>query len=158
MANSPSSAPSTTPPAERLVVVLCGPPGAGKTTVARTSGLEVFDRDDPQWSGEAEFRRALRRLAEDPHARAVVIRSGATSSARSAARRLVGATHCYLLRVDERTARERVQARERGDKVHVLAGLPKWYADFDHADRVEGFPGWRTVLAGPQVGPRSRSW
>lgn len=159
MENSPSSAPSTTqPPADRVVVVLCGPPGAGKTTVARTSGLEVFDRDDSKWSSEAQFRAALRRLAADPSARAVVIRSGATSSARWAARRLVGATHCYLLRVDERTARERVQARERSDKVRVLAGLPKWYADFDHADKVEGFPGWRTVLAGPQVGPRSRSW
>lgn len=158
MENSPSSAPSTTPPAERIVVVLCGPPGSGKTTVARMSGLEIFDRDDPKWSGEGEFRAALRRIAADPHARAVVIRSGATSSARWTARRLVGATHCYLLRVDERTARGRVQARERSDKVRVLAGLPKWYADFDHVDQVEGFPGWQTVLAGPQVGPRSRTW
>lgn len=143
---------------ERLVVVLCGPPGAGKSTIARSSGLQVFDRDEPKWRGEGDFRAALRRIAADPDARAVVIRTGATSSARATARRLVNATHCYLVRVDEQTARARIQKRERADKVRVLAGLPKWFADFDHADNIEGFPGWPTIFAGPQIGSRSRSW
>ena len=67
----------------RLVVLLFGPAGAGKTTAARSSGLTVFDRDDEKWSGERQFTQALRRLALDPSARAVVIRSGATSSART---------------------------------------------------------------------------
>lgn len=77
----------------RLVVVLFGPPGAGKTTIARESPLAVYDRDDDAWiaGGDIAFRRALDQLGANPGGRAVVIRSGASSSARAKTMRQVAA-------------------------------------------------------------------
>lgn len=127
--------------AGRRVVLLCGPPGAGKTTVANQSGLIVYDRDDPQWQGEAHFRRALDELGRDRRARAVVVRQGATSSARAKNANLIGATEIYLLTapVDELT--RRVAHRGR-DVRREVAGIRTWFARHDRTDNVRDFPGW----------------
>lgn len=144
---------------DRLVVVLCGPPGAGKTTAARSSGLEVFDRDDPQWSGESDFRQALAELARDRTARAVVIRSGATSSARAKAAQLVNATHVFVLLADEAELKRRVRARGRADLVTGIASVPRWLTSFDRIDGVSDFPGWDSLApVDLSVGIRSREW
>ena len=50
----------------RRVVLICGPPGAGKTTLAKTLDLTVYDIDDPDWISEAQFRRAIASLAAHP--------------------------------------------------------------------------------------------
>lgn len=141
---------------DRMVVLLFGPAGAGKTTAARESGLQVFDRDDPQWSGEQDFTRALTRLATDPVARAVVIRAGATSSARGKARRLVRATHSYLVIEDPKECIRRVQRRGREDKRFGVASVGKWFDSFDRADGVMDFPGWGSV--DPQGQAIERDW
>src|SRR5690606_11960181 len=82
--------------AMRTVVILAGPPGAGKTTLAHQSGMQVYDQDDPKWASVQHFNQALATLREHPAATAVVIRSGATTSARRKAATAVGATHTYL--------------------------------------------------------------
>lgn len=141
----------------RRVVVLCGPPGAGKTTAARASGLPVFDRDDPGWESEAAFCRALEPLARDPRASAVVIRSGASSSARSKAVGLVAATHVFLLMPDASTCAARVRQRDRRDRHTGLAAIGSWFERFDHRDGVPLFPGWDPVFG--RVAPStSREW
>ena len=139
--------------------MLCGPAGAGKTTTAEASGLEVFDRDDARWESERHFTAALRALADNPVARAVVIRTGATSSARRRARELVRATHCFVLVEPADVLRERVRERRRADFVRGLASIDRWFEVFERDDGVPFFPGWDLVLAGGRsVGVTSRRW
>ncbi|MFJ4168506.1 hypothetical protein ACIPY3_03240 [Paenarthrobacter sp. NPDC089714] len=141
----------------RTVVVLCGPPGAGKTTAARQSGLQVFDRDDRQWSSEKQFTEALAALSSDRRARAVVIRTGATSAARAKAAQLVAATHVYLLTADQNELTNRIRQRDRADKVNTLVGVRTWFERFDRADGVRDFPGWSGVHE-PDLGVVSDDW
>lgn len=120
----------------------------------------MYDRDDPQWVSEKQFRSALERLARDRSARAVVIRAGASSSARRKAAALIGATHVYLLMPDARECAHRVARRARADVRHGLASVPKWFAAFDRQDGVEDFPGWDEVAAsgGLGIGATSQGW
>lgn len=138
----------------RRVVLLCGPPGAGKTTAARESGLTVFDRDDPQWGGEKDFTTELRRLAMKRDAQAVVIRSGATSTARARAAKMIGATHTFVILGDRAELAKRIVYRNRADWVRTLASLDKWFESFDRDDGALDFPGWQLAF-GPQLGTTS---
>lgn len=141
----------------RRVVLLCGPPGAGKTTAARGSGLAVYDRDDPEWTSERHFAAALESLARNPSAQAVVIRTGATSAARARAANMVNATEVYLLMASESELRRRLARRGRADRVATVAGVATWFARFDRDDGVRAFPGWPDT-ATPDLGAVSDDW
>ena len=133
----------------RRVVLLCGPPGAGKTTAARASGLPVFDRDDEQWTSEAQFREALQAVGQTRGARAVVIRTAATSSARRATAEMIGATHTLLLMRPRDELMRRVRQRDRGDMVGTLRGIDRGFETFDDFDSVPRFISWRALDAEP---------
>lgn len=140
----------------RRVVLLCGPPGAGKTTRAREladlHGLDVFDRDEPQWTGDREFRLALAKLAGDSTAAAVVIRSCPTRASRLEIVQLCGATEVELVLEPAEICRQRVI--DRGTSVRSgLAGVKAWFDSYDEDE-------WRlppAVEPAPVVGP-SREW
>jgi adenylate kinase family enzyme len=142
----------------RMVVVLCGPAGAGKTTAARQSGLTVYDRDDPEWTSEKQFTTRLADLARDPDAQAVVIRSGATSSARAKAAALVGATHVFLLLETPTELARRVRERGRADKVAGLTSIKGWFDHFDRNDNTPDFPSWSAVMASAEPIGTSEVW
>jgi len=141
----------------RTVVVLCGPPGAGKTTAARQSGLTVFDRDDPEWTSERQFTDALAAVGTDPKANAVVIRTGATSAARAKAAQMVAATHVFLLTASQHELTQRIRQRDRADKVNTLIGVKTWFQRFDRTDGVRDFPGWSRIHK-PDLGTMSEDW
>ena len=121
------------------MVLVCGPPGAGKTTraheLAEAEGLVVYDWDDPQWSGEDHFRRGLRALRSDPGARAVVIRCAATRARRAEAVAMCGATEVEVLVVDPEVCVDRIVKRGRGDVRKAIRGVRTWFAE-EQADRV----------------------
>jgi hypothetical protein len=124
--------------AGRTVVLICGPPGAGKTTKAKRleadDGLQVFDLDDPEWGGsQKNFNAALRQIGTDPAARAVVIRAGATLSARQKAADMVGATTVEVLAVDAETCRKRIveRKRERPSLRTQIAAVRFWWQNYE---------------------------
>ena len=135
----------------RIVVLLCGPPGAGKTTAARQSGLDVYDFDDPQWDhNNSRFNRALYELSSEDQARAVVIRWCPRSTDRERVAKQVQATHVWVMTGRRTELARRIAKRNRTDKIRTLAALDAWFRQFDRLDGVQEFAGW-AAIGGPDV-------
>ena len=119
----------------RLVLLVCGPMGAGKTTYAHSTGLPVFDLDDEHWQGNEEaFRRALRQLGADPAAHAVVIRSGARIASRRMWARTIDATDPPTMLVPPKEvaiARVIERNRPRPSMRRQIAAVHAWYARYE---------------------------
>ena len=144
------------PEVDRRVVLICGPPGAGKTTLAHTLGLEVYDLDDDRWHGsDPLFRAALVQLREDPRARAVVIRTGATLSARRKAVGNCGATEVVVLDTPPEVCIQRIKERGRTEPPirYQINGVREWWAKYQPGDVPTALASMRHRRAGSLVRP-----
>lgn len=100
---------------------------------------------------------ALRAVGADAAARAVVIRSAASSERRAEVRGVVGATSTFLVFADPAVCVERVRLRGRGDVAATVKGIASWFSRFDHRDGVRLWDG--EYEAGvPDIGATSREW
>lgn len=136
---------------DRKVVLICGPPGAGKTTYAHTLGLEVYDLDDEQWGyNEGLFRAALIRVREDPRARAVVIRSAATVSARQRAASMCAATDVVIIETDLTTCIQRIKKRNRTASPlrYQINGAKQWWETYERGPVETSFGSLRLKRSG----------
>lgn len=120
----------------RRVVLIYGPPAAGKTTKAREMGLPIFDRDESRWANEeAAFQRALAAIGTNPRAQAVVIRSGATASSRERWEQLLRPTDIIMLNPGRKECERRAQHRAREDRPgpirSTMAAIANWFATHD---------------------------
>lgn len=99
----------------------------------------MFDFDDARWRYDvALFNEALAGLAGRPDVRAVVIRSGATVSAREAAAELVGATETlvFAVPVDECVRRIKRRGRPRPPLYQQVAAAKDWWRKYEPVDAV----------------------
>lgn len=118
------------------MVLICGPPGAGKTTIARdladSEDLRLFDRDDPEWLSEKQFTAALRKVGHSRSARAVVIRSGATRSARGRAAALIRPDEVRMVDTPLKVCVQRIRTRGRpGNMRREMAAAEKWWRNYE---------------------------
>lgn len=145
---------------DRRVVMVCGAPGAGKTTYARDlaqrDGLTVYDLDDPHWHGsDALLRAELVKVREDTSARAVVIRTGATLTARQKAATMMGATDCIVLDTPLDVCLARIRERDRTTPpVRVqINGARQWWATYEPGEVKLSFANLRRRRSGSLARP-----
>lgn len=149
-------------PSRIPVKVVCGPPGAGKTTYVREEarpGDMVIDLDDfleevggRRWDTDkknvrAAFKlrdKAIRSLSQQRTGRAWLIVTAPTEAERKAWKKALWRVTFKVLAVDADTCKARISADpDRKHAVEALcASVDRWWAQFDETPANEVIPCW----------------
>lgn len=124
----------------RCVVVLFGPPGAGKTTAAgtRPAGWRLYDYDLFVYLGTdtakptrqnklRAWRRELTLLGKMPDVLAVVVAVGADPAGRNRIRHQVRADHVYRVDPGQDVCLARLARRSGEVSAYARKGVNDWY-------------------------------
>lgn len=118
----------------RLVVVIAGPTGAGKTTWAQRAGLDVLDWESAGRSAE-RFLAMCAVVRYDRRARVAVERQAPLAVERETYAYATDASRIYVLAPPLEVTLERIALRGRRAMWHELGAAHRWYGAYQPTDK-----------------------
>jgi hypothetical protein len=109
----------------REVVLVVGPPGAGKSTWAESSGLLHLERE--QFPSDGRFRTAVTAAVAVDGARVAVVRCCASQAEEDEWVRLIGATRVEVVSAPLETCLTRIEQRRRPRWVEEIDAARRWF-------------------------------
>lgn len=118
----------------RLVIVLAGPTGAGKTHWIYRAGLDLLDWES-SGRNQHNFLAYCAAIRHDRTARVAVERQLPRAAEREIYARAVDADAVYVLRPDLEVVLERIAARGRRAMWHEMDAARRWFDIYQSAER-----------------------
>ena len=114
----------------RRVVLIVGPPGAGKTTLATTMAeaedLQHIERED--YEDDDQYKREAHRLAHEPDAQLITIRCCITMEEQAEWVGRIDPTETIIVDTPEREAIHRCKMRGRANWRSEVVAVRRWWA------------------------------